>query len=45
VKVSHLELKKVKLNEKLIDLWFNMDDHKAVTIDAQDDMALIESDI
>jgi hypothetical protein len=45
VKVSHLKLKKVKLNEKFIDLWFNMDDRKTVVIEAHDDMVLIESDM
>jgi len=35
----------VKLNEKFIGLWLNMDDHKVVMIKAQDDMVLIELDI
>jgi hypothetical protein len=35
----------VKLNEKFIDLWLNMDDRKVVMIKAQDDMVLIELDI
>ncbi len=45
MKVSHLKLKKVKLNEKFIDLWFNMDDRKTVVSEAHDDMVLIESDM
>ncbi len=35
----------MKLNEKFIDLWLNMDDRKVVMIKAQDDMVLIELDI
>ncbi len=35
----------MKLNDKFISLWLNMDDRKVVIIKAQDDMVLIESDI
>lgn len=35
----------MKLNDKFISLWLNMDDCKVVIIKAQDDMVLIESDI
>jgi hypothetical protein len=35
----------VKLNEKFIGLWLNMDDQKVVMIKAQDGMVLIELDI
>lgn len=45
VKMSCLELEKVKLDEKFINLLLNMDDCKVATIEAQDDMALNESNI
>jgi hypothetical protein len=45
VKMSRLESKKVKLDEKFIGLLLNMDDCKSTAIKAQDDMALIELDI
>lgn len=45
VKMSRLESKKVKFDEKFIGLLLHMDDCKSVTIEAQDDMALIELDI
>ncbi len=35
----------MKLNDKFIGLWLNMDDRKVVMIKAQDDMVVIESDI
>ncbi len=44
-KVSHFEVKKTKLDEKLIGFLFNMDDHMNVMIMAQDCMAPIEFDI
>ncbi|CAK9228375.1 unnamed protein product [Sphagnum troendelagicum] len=43
--VTHTMKKKVKLNNKFISLWLNMDDRKVVMIKAHDDMVLIESDI
>jgi hypothetical protein len=43
--MSCLELEKVKLDEKFINLLLNMDDCKVATIEAQDDMALNESNI
>jgi hypothetical protein len=45
VKMSRLELEKVKFDEKFINLLLNMDDCKIAEIKAQDDMALIELDI
>jgi len=45
MKMSFLESEKVKLDEKFIGLLLNMDDRKVATIEAQDGMALIESDI
>jgi hypothetical protein len=44
-KVFRLENKKTKLDEKLIGFWFNMDDHINVIVEAQDNRALIESNI
>ncbi len=40
-----LESKKVKLDEMFIDLILKMDKCKYIAIEAQDDMALIESNI
>jgi hypothetical protein len=45
VKMFRLESKKVKLDEMFIDLILKMDKCKYIAIEAQDDMALIESNI
>ncbi len=44
-RISDVEVKKKKLEEKLIGLKFNMEDRKVVIMEAQESMAAIEQEL